>query len=196
MATTDECQGPLFFDARTHRKWIDRPVSDDLLYRLYDLARWPPTSANTQPMRLVFIKSSEARERLRPALDPGNVEQTMSAPITTIVAYDTQFFEFVGRLAPSRPELATRLANAPEAVRERMAFQGGTLQGGYLILAARSLGLDCGPMGGFDRTRVDATFFPDGRWKSNFLLNLGYGDGSTLRPRAPRLEFGEACRIE
>ena len=196
MTHADECQGRLFFEARTHRKWLDRAVSDDLLQQLYDLARWPPTSANTQPMRVVFLKSSEARERLRPALDPGNVDQTMSAPVTAIVAYDTQFFEFMDKLAPARPGLGTRLAGALEPARERMAFQGGTLQGGYLILAARALGLDCGPMGGFDRARVDATFFPDKRWKSNFLLNLGYGDASALRPRAPRLEFAEACRIE
>jgi 3-hydroxypropanoate dehydrogenase len=116
--------------------------------------------------------------------------------VTAIVAYDTRFFEFMEKLAPSRPGLVARLASAPEPARERMAFQGGTLQGAYLILAARSLGLDCGPMGGFDRARVDATFFPEGRWRSNFLLNLGYGDASTLRPRAPRLEFSEACRIE
>jgi 3-hydroxypropanoate dehydrogenase len=196
MTAADECLGRLFFDARTHRKWLDRPVSDELLHRLYDLARWPPTSANTQPMRIVFVRSAEAKARLRPALDAGNVDQTMSAPVTAVVGYDTQFFECMDRLAPSRPGLGARLAGAPEPVRERMAFQGGTLGGGYLILAARALGLDCGPMGGFDRALVDATFFPDGRWKSNFLLNLGYGDRSTLRPRAPRLDFAEACRIE
>jgi len=167
-----------------------------MLERVYELARWPPTSANSEPMRLVFVKSAEAKARLRPALDAGNVDQTMSAPVTAIVAYDTRFFEEMTKLAPQRPELAARFAGAPEAVRDRLAFQGGTLQGGYLILAARALGLDCGPMGGFDRAKVDAEFFPDGRWKSNFLLNLGYGDPSTLRPRAPRLEFADACRIE
>ncbi len=186
----------LFRDARTHRKWIDRQVEDSLLERVYELARWPPTSANSAPMRLVFVKSAEAKARLRPALDAGNVDQTMSAPVTAIVAYDTRFFEEMTKLAPQRPELAARFAAAPETVRDRLAFQGGTLQGGYLILAARALGLDCGPMGGFDRAKVDAEFFPDGRWKANFLLNLGYGDPSTLRPRAPRLEFAEACRME
>lgn len=196
MTVADECLGRLFFDARTHRTWLDRPIGDDLLRRLYDLARWPPTSANCQPMRIVFVKSSDAKERLRPALDRGNVDQTMQAPVTAIVAYDTRFFELMGKLAPSRPELAARLGEAPESVRERMAFQSGTLQGGYLILAARALGLDCGPMGGFDRARVDETFFPDARWKSNFLANLGYGDASAVRPRAPRLEFDEACRID
>ena len=186
----------LFVDARTHRKWLDRPVDDGLLRRMYELACWPPTSANSQPLRVVFVKTAESKARLRPALDAGNVEQTMSAPVTAIVAYDTRFFELMAKLSPSRPDIATRFGAFPEPARERLAFQGGTLQGGYLILAARALGLDCGPMGGFDRARVDAEFFPDGRWKSNFLLNLGYADPSTLRPRAPRLDFDEACRID
>ena len=185
-----------FLEARTHRKWLDRLVDEALLRRVYDLARWPPTSANSQPMRLMLVRSAAAKERLRPALDAGNVEQTMAAPVTAIVAYDARFFEEMSTHALSRPELAARFAASPEAVRERLAFQGGTLQGGYLILAARALGLDCGPMGGFDRAKVDATFLPDGKWKSNFLLNLGYGDPASLRPRAPRLEFDDACRIE
>jgi 3-hydroxypropanoate dehydrogenase len=186
----------LFLSARTLRKWIDRPVDDGLLRQVYELARWPPTSANSEPLRLVFVKSAEGKARLRPALDAGNVDQTMSAPATAIVAYDSSFFELMPKLSPTRPDIATRFAALPETARERLAFQGGTLQGGYLILAARALGLDCGPMGGFDRAKVDAEFFPDGRWKSNFLLNLGYGDSSSVRPRAPRLDFDEACRIE
>lgn len=192
----DDALRQLFLEPRTHRKWLDRPVDEALLRRAYELARWPPTSANSQPMRLVFVRSAGAKERLRPALDAGNVEQTMTAPVTAIVAYDTKFFDEMSTHGLARPELAARFAAAPEAVRERLAFQGGTLQGGYLILAARALGLDCGPMGGFDRAKVDAAFFPDGRWTSNFLLNLGYGDPTTLRPRAPRLEFDDACRIE
>jgi 3-hydroxypropanoate dehydrogenase len=197
MAVLDDASlALLFFDARTHRRWLDRPVDALLLRRIYDLARWPPTSANSEPMRIVFVTSAGAKERLRPALDAGNVEQTMSAPVTAVVAYDPQFFDKMSRLVPARPDMGERFAAAPEAVRERLAFQGGTLQGGYLILAARALGLDCGPMGGFDRAKVDAAFFPDGRWKSNFLLNLGYGDPAALRPRAPRLDFDEACRIE
>jgi 3-hydroxypropanoate dehydrogenase len=167
-----------------------------MLRRVYDLTRWPPTSANCQPARVVFVRSRQAKERLRPAVVAGNVEQTMTAPVTAIVAYDTRFFEYMSLLAPQRPEMGERLAARPEAVRERMAFQNGTLQGGYLILAARALGLDCGPMGGFDRARVDAEFFPDGRWKSNFLVNLGYGEPTAPGPRAPRLEFETACRIE
>jgi 3-hydroxypropanoate dehydrogenase len=188
--------GLLFLNARTHRQWIDRHVDDSLLRRLYELARCPPTSANCEPMRLVFVKSQEAKERLRPALSEGNVAQTMTAPVTAIVAYDMRFFEYMPRLAPHRPELGERMASQPEAARERTAFQNGSLQGGYLILAARALGLDCGPMGGFDRAKVDEAFFPDGRWRSNFLVNLGYGDPSALRTRAPRLEFDEACRVE
>jgi 3-hydroxypropanoate dehydrogenase len=186
----------LFLDARTHRTWLDRPVDASLLRRVYEIARWPPTSANCQPMRVVFVTTREAKERLRPALDGANVEQTMKAPVTAIVAYDTRFFELMTKLAPTRPELAERFASRPEPIRERLAFQSGTLQGGYLIVAARALGLDCGPMAGFDRMKVDEAFFPDGRWKSNFLLNLGYGDPAALRPRAPRLEFEEACRVE
>jgi 3-hydroxypropanoate dehydrogenase len=190
----DEALRVLFTEARTHRKWLDQPVDDATLRRVYDLARWPPTSANSQPLRLVFVKSAAGKDRLRPALDQGNVEQTMTAPVTAIVAHDTRFYELMPKLA--RPEIATRFASFPEAARERLAFQGGTLQGAYLMLAARAVGLDCGPMGGFDRGRVDADFFPDGRWKANFLVNLGYGDPSALRPRAPRLDFAEACRIE
>jgi 3-hydroxypropanoate dehydrogenase len=186
----------LFLKARTYRRWADRAVDDDVLVRLYELARMPPTSANCQPMRVVFVKSHAAKERLRPALDAGNVDQTMTAPVTAIIAYDTRFFEWLPKLAPQRPEMAQRFAGRPEAVRERLAFQNGSLQGAYLILAARALGLDCGPMGGFDREKVDGAFFPDGRWKSNFLVNLGHGDPSVLQPRAPRLDFDEACRIE
>ena len=192
----DEVLAVLFSEARTHRKWLDRPVDDATLRRVYELARWPPTSANSEPLRLVFVKSAASKDRLSPALDRGNVEQTMTAPVTTIVAHDMRFFELMPKLSPSRPEIAARFGSLPEAVRERLAFQGGTLQGAYLMLAARAVGLDCGPMGGFDRARVDADFFPDGRWKSNFLINLGYGDSSALRPRAPRLDFAEACRIE
>jgi len=186
----------LFLDARTHRKWLDTVVDDALLRRMYELASWPPTSANSQPMRVVFLRTAETRARLRPALSAGNVDQTMSAPVTAIVAHDSRFYEDMAKLAPHRPEIATQWAAMPEPARERLAFQGSTLQGAYLMLAARALGLDCGPMGGFDRAKVDAEFFPNGRWKSNFLINLGYGDPSTLRPRAPRLSFEEACRIE
>ena len=195
-AADDRTLALLFLEARTLRKWLDRPVDEALLRRLYELAAWAPTSANSSPMRVVFVRSAEAKARLRPALSPNNVDQTMNAPVTAIIAHDSRFYEEMPKLTPGRPEIASRFAGMPEADRDRMAFQGGTLQGGYLMLAARALGLDCGPMGGFDRAKVDAAFFPDGRWKCNFLVNLGYGDLATVGPRAPRLPFEEACRIE
>ena len=196
MAVDDRTLALLFLDARTHRKWLDRPVDDALLRRVYDLACWAPTSANSSPMRVVFAKSADAKARLRPALSPNNVDQTMAAPATAIIAWDSRFFEEMPKLTPARPEMGSRFASLPEPDRDRIAFQSGTLQGAYLMLAARALGLDCGPMGGFDRTKIDAAFFPDGRWRTNFLVNLGYGDPATVGPRAPRLEFDEACRIE
>jgi 3-hydroxypropanoate dehydrogenase len=193
---TDDDLRLLFLDAHTHSAWLDRPVDDALLVRLYELARMPPTSANTQPMRVVFVKSAEAKARLIPTLSPGNVEKTKAAPVTAIVAYDSAFYEYAGTLLPHWKGLRDNLAGMPEARRERMVLQNGSLQGAYLILAARALGLDCGPMGGFDNAKVDEAFFPDGRWKSNFLVNLGYGDAAKLHPRNPRLDFSEACRIE
>lgn len=185
----------LLLDARTHNGWIDKPVDDALLRRLYELARMGPTAMNCQPVRLVFLKSPEAKERLRPALAPGNVDKTMTAPVTAVVAYDTEFYLKLAKLVPHSPNAGQQIGGmAPEA-RRRMALLSATLQGGYIMLAARGLGLDCGPMGGFDADKVDAEFFPDGAWKSIYLLNLGYGDPAKLRPRAPRLDFDEACRI-
>ncbi len=185
----------LFLDARTHNAWLDRPVSDDLLKRLYDVARMGPTGGNSQPLRLVFVKSQAAKERLRPALAAGNVDKTMAAPVTAIVAYDLEFYEQMPKLFPAR-DMRAGLVGLPAEKRERMAYQNSSLQGAYVILVARALGLDCGPMGGFDNAKVDAEFFADGKWKSNFLLNIGYGDASKLHPRNPRLEFADACRIE
>ncbi len=185
----------LFADARTHNVWLDRPVEDALLQRLYELARMGPTSMNTQPLRLVFVKSPEAKQRLKPALSAGNVDKTMSAPVTAIVAYDSRFHEQMHKLFPAR-DVKPMFQAMPEENVRRMAHMNSSLQGGYLIVAARGLGLDCGPMAGFDNAKVDETFFPDGQWKSNFLLNLGYGDATKLHPRGPRLDFAEACRIE
>jgi len=185
----------LFREARTHGAWLDRPVEDTLLHQLYELTRMGPTSSNTQPLRLVFVKSPEAKQRLKPALSAGNVDKTMSAPVTAIVAYDAHFYEQMPRLFPSR-DMKSTFQGMPAEKQQKLAFMNGTLQGGYLILAARALGLDCGPMAGFDNAQVDATFFPNGPWKSNFLLNLGYGDTSKLFPRNPRLDFDDACRIE
>jgi 3-hydroxypropanoate dehydrogenase len=192
---TDDDLRLLFLDARSHSKWLDQPVDDALLERLYDLARLPPTSANTQPMRIVFVRSAEAKALLQPALSPGNVEKTMSAPVTAIVAWDTAYYEQLGKLFPQMPGIAERFGGMPEPIREKVGTLSATLQGGYLILAARALGLDCGPMGGFDNVKVDAAFFPDGKWRSLFLMNLGHADASAVHPRNPRLSFAEACRI-
>lgn len=183
----------LFRQARTHRSWTDRPVPDEVLRALYDLAKMAPTSSNSSPMRVVFVRSREAKRRLLACLDAGNVRQTDTAPVTAIIAYDTRFYEAFPTLNP-RIDPARYATRDPAAIRTE-AFRNGSLQGGYFILAARALGLDYGPMGGFDRERLDAEFFPDGRWKSNFLCNLGYGDGQGIRPRAGRLAFDEACQI-
>ena len=185
----------LFLEAHTHNGWLAQPVEDALLRRIYEIARMAPTTANTQPMRVVFVKSPEAKERLRPALSAGNVEKTMAAPVTAIIAHDLEFYEKLPRLMP-HIDARSWFSGAPKEKNERVAFQSGTLQGAYLLIAARALGLDCGPMAGFDNAKVDAEFFPDGKWKSNFLMNLGHGDPARVHPRNPRLEFEEACRIE
>ncbi len=191
-AIADGALDQLFRAARTHRSWTAEPVSEIVLAAVYDLARMAPTSANCCPARFVFVQSAAAKARLRPVLDQGNVDQTMAAPVTAIIAHDMEFYELMPRLHTA--ESRGWFAGKPKAI-EATAFRNGTLQGAYLILAARALGLDCGPMSGFNRARLDAEFFPDGRWKSNFLCNLGYGDGQRMRPRAARLEFDEACRI-
>ena len=183
----------IFEDARTHTAWQERPVPDELLRRVYDVAKMGPTSANCCPMRVVFVRSAAAKARLKPCLSEGNVEKTMKAPATAIVSYDTQFYELLPRLSPHRDMRSGFAANAELA--RATAFRNSSLQGAYLIIAARALGLDCGPMSGFDNAKVDAEFFPDGRWKSNFLCNLGYGDPARLHPRNPRPSFEEACRI-
>ena len=183
----------VFRMARTHRAWNGAAVTDDTLRAVYDLMKMGPTSGNCCPARIVFVKSAGAKERLRPALDAGNVAQTMAAPATAIIAYDLEFYEKLPLLVPHR-DARRDFVGKPELIRSN-AMQSGTLQGAYLIIAARALGLDCGPMGGFDHAKVDAEFFPDGTVKSNFLCNLGYGDPSKLHPRAPRLPFEDACRV-
>ncbi|MCC7047745.1 MAG: malonic semialdehyde reductase [Alphaproteobacteria bacterium] len=189
----DKALDALFRDARTHNGWLDRPVGDDLLRQAWELARWAPTSANCMPARIVFVRSAAAKEKLRPALSPGNLEKTMAAPATAIIGHDTEFFEHLPRLYP-QADMKKNFVGNPAAA-GTAAFRNGSLQGAYFILAARALGLDCGPMSGFDNAKVDAAFFPDGKVKSNFLCNLGYGDPAKLRPRNPRLTFDEACRI-
>jgi len=184
----------IFRNARTHNGWQDKPVNDALLMQVYDLSKWGPTSANCNPMRIVFVKSKEAKERLKPFLDAGNVEKTMKAPATAIIGYDLEFYEYLGKLFPHAPDARSWFAgNEPKTA--EAAFRNGTLQGAYFILAARSLGLDCGPMSGFNNAKVDAEFFKGTKIKSNFLCNLGYGDPAKLHPRSPRLAFNEAAKI-
>jgi 3-hydroxypropanoate dehydrogenase len=195
----DSALDTLFRSARTHSVWQDKPVEDGLLRSLYDLMKFGPTSANCTPARIVFIRTPAGKERLKPALSPGNVDKTMKAPVTAILAYDLHFYEALPRLSPHFKGAREMFANDPKAA-ETVAFRNSSLQGGYFILAARSLGLDCGPMSGFDNAKVDAEFFggelfPGGRVKSNFLCNLGHGDPAKLHPRSPRLDFEEACRL-
>jgi 3-hydroxypropanoate dehydrogenase len=193
---SDDAQDLIFRKARTHNAWLDRPVSDDLLRRVYDLMKWGATSANSFPMRVVFAKSPEAKARLKPALSAGNRDKTMAAPACAIIAYDTRFYELVPRLFPHEPDAITWFKGpGKEQVAANTAFRNGTLQGAYLMIAARGLGLDCGPMSGFDNAKVDAAFFPDGRYRSNFLCNLGYGEASKPFARSPRPDFDEVCTI-
>jgi 3-hydroxypropanoate dehydrogenase len=198
----------LFREARTYSSWLNKPVPDDTLCELYSLLKWGPTSANGNPARFIFLRSREAKERLRSCLSPGNVEKTMSSPVTVIVAYDLLFYHKIGKLFPLHPGMRDLFAANPQLV-ESTAKRNSSLQGAYLILAARALGLDCGPLSGFDNAKLDAEFlgggeeckgcgeefFPEGHVKSNFLCNLGYGDRAKLHPRLPRLEFDEACML-
>ena len=203
----DEALDQLFREARTYTTWLDKPVSDDTLRQLYDLMKWGPTSANCSPARILFLRTPEAKERLRPLLSPGNVAKTMAAPVTAIIGYDERFYEKLPQLFPHNPGMRDLFAGSPELA-ETTAFRNGTLQGAYFIVAARLLGLDCGPMSGFDNAKVDEEFFGPlcgevpatevptlCSIRSNFLCNLGYGDPSGLYPRSPRLEFDEVCRL-
>jgi len=204
----DAAMDTLFREARTFARWEPRPVSDETLRNLYEVLKWGPTSANAGPARFAFLRSKESKERLRPALAPLNVEKTMTAPVTVIVAYDLKFYEQLPKLFPQNPGMAKLFASNPEMV-ETTAKRNSSLQGAYLIIAARALGLDCGPMSGFDQAKVDEEFFAagkpcfgcdqeffaEGHVKSNFLCNLGYGDSRSLRPRLPRLPFNEACSL-
>jgi len=188
-----EALGLLLHQARTHNVWIDKPASDDLLRQIYDLMKWGPTSANASPARILFLRTREAKERLRPALSPNNLDKTMQAPVTAIIGYDLKFYDHLPKLFPNNPGAREWFSNSPELA-QTTAFRNSSLEGGYFILAARALGLDCGPMSGFDNAKVDAEFFP-ATVKSNFLCNLGYGDHSQLFPRNPRLDFDEACQL-
>jgi 3-hydroxypropanoate dehydrogenase len=204
----DTALDTIFRNARSYAKWQPRAVTDQTLQDLYDVLKWAPTSANAGPARFAFLRSKEAKERLRPALAPLNIEKTMTAPVTVIVAYDLKFYDQLPKLFPHNPGMAKMFESNPELV-EATAKRNSSLQGAYLIMAARALGLDCGPMSGFDQTKVDEEFFaagkpcfgcdqeffPEGHVKTNFLCNLGYGDPTTLFPRLPRLPFGEACSL-
>lgn len=203
----DEALDILFRKAHTNTAWLDKPVTDEILHRIYEVMKWGPTSSNSCPARFIFLRSHEAKERLRPALSPGNVEKTMSAPVTVIVAYDLAFYEKLPKLSPHNPSMRDAFARNPQLV-EATAKRNSSLQGAYMMLAARALGLDCGPMSGFDQSKVDEEFFSAGQSegseeefftkghvKSNFLCNLGYGDRSKIHPRNPRLDFAEACAL-
>jgi 3-hydroxypropanoate dehydrogenase len=197
----------LFCKARTHSAWLDRAVSDATLRQLYELMKWGPTSANSCPARIFFLRTPQAKARLLPALSPGNMEKTRAAPVTAIIAYDLRFYDKLPRLFPHNPDMRQVFVDAPQLV-EVTARRNSSLQGAYFIIAARAVGLDCGPMSGFDNAKVDEEFFaagkcegcdeeflPEGHLRSNFLCNLGYGDATKLFPRSPRLEFEEACML-
>jgi 3-hydroxypropanoate dehydrogenase len=183
----------LFFEARSHNAWLQKAVPDATLRDIVDAMKQAPTSANCQPIRLVFVASQEAKQRLKPHLSAGNLEKTMSAPVTAIVAHDLQFYEHLPRLFPHAD--AKSWFTSSEAHANTTAFRNGTLQGGYLMMAVRALGLDCGAMSGFDNAGVDRTFFADTTYKSNFLLNIGYGDPKGLFSRSPRFGFDEIAKI-
>ncbi len=191
---SEECLNKIFYEALTHNKWHDKKVTEELLEEVYNLMRLGPTSANCSPLRILFLKSKEAKERLKPHLDPGNLAKTMVAPVTALLAYDLQFYENLPHLFPFAN--AKPWYEGKQKFAEETAFRNSSLQGAYFIISARSCGLDCGPMSGFSREGVDQEFFPEGRFKSNFLCNLGYGDPAGLPgPRAPRLSFDDACQI-
>src|SRR6266849_2519276 len=190
---SEDALARLFRDARTHSAWLPDPVPAELLRKAYDLARLGPTSANASPARFVFITTRAAKERLKPVLAPGNVEKTMAAPVTVIVAWDTEFHENLPKLFPQYDMRSYFVGN--QALIDETAFRNSSLQAAYFILAARALGLDCGPMSGFDADKLNAEFFPDGKWKANLICNLGYGDQGKLFPRNPRLEFDEASVV-
>ncbi|WP_332672203.1 malonic semialdehyde reductase [Aromatoleum sp.] len=209
-ALSEEGRNLLFREARTHNVWLDRPVSDETLLELYDLMKWGPTSANCCPARILFLRTPEAKNRLIPALAPGNVEKTLHAPVTAIIGYDGKFYELLPKLFP-HADARSWFADTPELA-ETTAKRNSSLQGAYFIMAARAVGLDCGPMSGFDQAKVDHEFFPaprhtveggefnqeyfpDSHVKTNFLCNLGYGDSAKLFPRSPRLDFDEACKL-
>lgn len=184
----------LFRSARTHNRWLDRPVSDVLIQAIYDLMKWGATSANCSPARFLFLKTPEAKGRLKPYLDAGNIDKTMQAPVTAVIAYDLKFYDHLETLFPHAKDARSWFVGRDDHI-ARTAMRNGSLQGAYMMLAARALGLDCGPMSGFDADGVKGEFFPGDDVVVNFLCNLGYGDPAGLYPRGPRFAFGEVCQI-
>ncbi|CDO59838.1 Predicted reductase RutE in novel pyrimidine catabolism pathway [Candidatus Phaeomarinobacter ectocarpi] len=184
----------IFMDARTHNYWLDKPVSEETIAELYAMMRMGPTSANCSPARIVFVRSDEAKAKLKPLLMEGNQEKTMAAPVCAIIGHDLEFYEKIPELFPHNPD-AKSWFNWSEEFAEQTAFRNGSLQGAYFMIAARALGLDCGPMSGFDQDGVNEAFFGGTTIKSNFLCNIGYGNDAKLDPRSPRLAFGDACQI-
>ncbi|NYS77322.1 malonic semialdehyde reductase [Halomonas glaciei] len=195
MTTIDQTAiATLFTEARTHNVWQDRDVSEETLRELYNLMHFGPTSMNCQPARILFLTTDEAKERLKPALMPGNQEKTMKAPVVAVLGFDTEFYEHLPRMFAHNKDAKSLFEGKPDFIHST-AFRNSSIQGGYLILAARALGLDAGPMSGFNNAAVDEAFFPDGKVKSNFLCNLGYGDTSALFPRGDRFSFDEVCKV-
>ena len=190
---TSEALNLLFSEARTHHHWLDKPVTDEQLHQLYDHLKWGPTATNATPMRVLFIRTPAMKEKLYPFLMGSNVEQVRTAAVTAIVAIDTKFYDHLPTLFPAFD--AKSMFAADPKMAETAAFRNSSLQGGYFMIAARAMGLDVGPMSGFDNAKVDETFFKGTTWKSNFLCNLGYGDSTKLYPRGPRLSFEQACKI-
>lgn len=192
-ALDDKCFDTLFRDARSHNGWTDKAVTDAQLQQIYDLMKWGPTSANCCPARIVFIRSDAAKQKLKDCLAEGNIEKSMTAPVVALLGMDMEFYEKLPVLFP-HTDARSWFAGNPVKIQEN-AFRNSSLQGGYFILAVRSVGLDAGPMSGFDYAKMDASFFPDGKVKSNFICAIGHGDAGKLYPRGPRLDFAEACSI-
>lgn len=188
MLTTNEILSRMFFDARSQNGWSDAPIGDELIRSAYEIAKWGPTSMNTQPMRLLLLRSADAKLRLKPALAPGNVDKTMSAPVIAIIAHDSEFYSYLPQTFPHNPDAAARFASNPE-VSQATALRNGTLQAAYFMLALRAVGLDVGPMSGFDAGKVDAEFFGGTTWRANFLCGIGHGDPAKIFDRLPRLDF-------
>ena len=193
-AISSEAAQQLFSSARTFNTFLAKEVSEQTLRDLYELMKWGPTSANLSPARVLFVKNGPQKDKLIACLSPTNVDKVKSAPVTAVLAFDQKFYDQTQKLFPHAPQYREVFANNP-ALSEATAFRNSSIQGGYFILAARALGLDCGPMSGFDNKKLDETFFSESSWKSNFICNLGYGDPAKLMPRLPRLSFEEACQI-